>query len=243
MTFGSLFSGIGGMDLGLERAGMECRWQVEIDPFCQRVLEKHWPKVKRYGDISGVDAENLQRVDVIAGGFPCQDVSDAGFCAGLSGSRSSLWGEMLRCVCVVRPAFVLVENVAALSHRGLAEVLGCFSEVGYDAEWDCIPAMAFGARHFRNRLFIVAASREVDHSYSIDPGSFNRSAQTFGRWTENAAIGSCLDRGAWSREPGMARVAYGIPDRVDRLKGIGNGVFPAVAEWLGRRILAASDAQ
>ena len=98
MTFGSLFSGIGGMDLGLERAGMECRWQVEIDPFCNRVLEKHWPHVRRYGDIRTFGAE-LERVDLIAGGFPCQDVSIAGLKRGITeDSRSGLWSEFARII-------------------------------------------------------------------------------------------------------------------------------------------------
>lgn len=90
MTFGSLFAGIGGMDLGLERAGMECRWQVEIDPFCLRVLGKHWPGVPKFGDIHEVTGEKLERVDLIAGGFPCQDVSEVGSRIGISGSQSGL---------------------------------------------------------------------------------------------------------------------------------------------------------
>src|ERR1039457_217076 len=104
MTFGSLFAGIGGMDLGLERAGMECRWQIEIDPFCTKVLEKHWPKVKRYGDITKLNGSELESVDLICGGFPCQDVSLAGLRKGIgSGTRSGLYADMLRIVSVLRP--------------------------------------------------------------------------------------------------------------------------------------------
>ena len=95
MTFGSLFSGIGGIDLGLERAGMECKWQVEIDPYCQKVLAKHWPDVRRYDDVRSVGADTLEAVDLIAGGFPCQDVSVAGKRAGLKeGTKSGLWFEI-----------------------------------------------------------------------------------------------------------------------------------------------------
>jgi DNA (cytosine-5)-methyltransferase 1 len=123
VTFGSLFAGIGGMDLGLERAGMECKWQVEINPFCQKVLAKHWPNVRRYGDITAV--EQLEYVDVIAGGFPCQDISYAGAGAGIDGERSGLWSEMLRIIRIVRPRFVIVENVAALLTRGMAMPTRC----------------------------------------------------------------------------------------------------------------------
>jgi len=153
-TFGSLFSGIGGMDLGLEWAGWECRWQVEIDDYCRRVLERHWPDVPRYGDVRDVTA--LPYVDLIAGGFPCQDISVAGKGVGIEGSRSGLWGEFNRLIRVVRPRFVLVENVPALLGRGLGRVLGDLAESGYDAEWDCIPAAAVGAPHLRDRIFIVA---------------------------------------------------------------------------------------
>ena len=125
MTFGSLFAGIGGLDLGLERAGMECRWQVEIDEFCRKVLAKHWPEVPKYGDIGKLTGEELEPVDLICGGFPCQDLSQAGRRAGLEGDRSGLWFEFARIVGVLRPRWVerisvLTEAIAwaaAMSHR------------------------------------------------------------------------------------------------------------------------------
>jgi len=138
MTFGSLFAGIGGMDLGLERAGMECRWQVEINPYCRGVLARHWPNVKRYGDIRELTGNDLERVDLIGGGFPCQDVSQAGRRAGIGGQRSGLYAEMLRLVSGLRPRFVLMENVTGLLVRGMGRVLGDLAEIGFDAEWDCI---------------------------------------------------------------------------------------------------------
>jgi DNA (cytosine-5)-methyltransferase 1 len=156
LTVGSLFSGIGGIDLGLELAGMKVRWQVEIDPWCQRVLEKHWPNVDRYEDVREVGAHNLERVDVIAGGFPCQDISDAGKRQGIGGARSGLWADFARIIRELRPRYVFVENVAALRLRGLDVVLSDLSAIGYDAEWDCIPAAAVGAPHLRNRLWLVA---------------------------------------------------------------------------------------
>jgi len=134
-------------------------WQVEIDPYCQEVLAKHWPEVKRYGDIKECGAANLDPVDLICGGFPCQDISYAGKGAGIEGKRSGLWKEFYRIICELRPRFVLVENVPALLGRGLDVVLGDLASCGYDAEWESLPAAAFGAPHRRDRIFVVAYAR------------------------------------------------------------------------------------
>jgi DNA (cytosine-5)-methyltransferase 1 len=155
LTFGSLFAGIGGFDLGFERAGMVCKWQVEIDDYATRVLAKHWPNVHRERDIRECGFHNLERVDVICGGFPCQDISYAGQGAGLDGERSGLFFEAIRLVRELRPRIVVLENVAALLTRGLDRVLGTLAEIGYDAEWHCIPAAAVGAPHIRDRVFVV----------------------------------------------------------------------------------------
>jgi DNA (cytosine-5)-methyltransferase 1 len=156
LTIGSLFSGIGGLELGLERAGLgPVVWQVECDPFALQVLEKHWPDAERYQDVRSVCAE-LAPVSVICGGFPCQDISNAGKREGIEGKRSGLWSEFARIVGVVRPRFVVVENVSALLGRGMGVVLGDLAALGYDATWDCIPAQAIGAPHRRDRLFVVA---------------------------------------------------------------------------------------
>ena len=156
ITFGSLFAGIGGFDLGFERAGMVCKWQVEIDDYANRVLAKHWPNVHRERDIRETGPHNLERVDVICGGFPCQDISYAGFGAGLEGARSGLFFESIRLVRELRPRIVVLENVAALLTRGLDRVLGTLAEIGFDAEWHCIPAASVGAPHIRDRIFILA---------------------------------------------------------------------------------------
>ena len=191
LTFGSLFTGIGGIDLGLERAVMVCKWQVEIDPFATKVLEKHWPDVARFRDVREchgagfcdvADAESageaatqqsgqlrgveqscthcLSPVDLICGGFPCQDVSLAGKRAGLQGKRSTLWSEFARLIRELRPRWVLAENVPGLysasDGRFFGRVLRDLAESGYSAEWDSLPAAAFGAPHRRYRVFIVA---------------------------------------------------------------------------------------
>lgn len=156
LTYGSLFSGCGGLDLGLEQAGMECLWQCEVDKYANRILEKRWPKVKRYGDITKVNWEEAERPDLICGGFPCQDISIAGRGLGLAGERSGLWTEFRRCLGHFRPEYAFVENVPALLIRGVGTVLRDLAALGYDAEWDCIPAGFVGAHQLRSRLFILA---------------------------------------------------------------------------------------
>jgi len=156
LTFGSLFAGIGGFDLGLERAGMRCEWQVEIDPYARAVLAKHWPDVRRHEDVRTFPPPQGEwGVDVICGGFPCQDISVAGKGAGLAGARSGLWYEYARIIGELRPRYVIVENVAALLTRGADVVLGTLATLGYDAEWHVIPASAVGAPHRRERIWIV----------------------------------------------------------------------------------------
>lgn len=161
-----LFSGIGGFSLGLERTGgFRTVAFCEIDPFCRRVLKKHWPEVPCYDDVRQLTAERLAAdgigVDVICGGFPCQDISVAGKGAGLEGERSGLWSEIARLSGELRPRFVIVENVSALLSRGLDRVLGDLAALGFDAEWHCIPASAVGAPHRRDRFWLVAYAEEL----------------------------------------------------------------------------------
>lgn len=157
LTFGSLFSGVGGLDLGLEQAGHKCVWHVEADPFCRSVLARHWPGVPQFEDVRDVSGHNLPRVDMIVGGFPCQDISSAGRRAGINeGTRSGLWFEFARLISELQPFYVLIENVEALRHRGLDRVLSDLAARGYDAQWDVLPASAFGAPHRRERLFLFA---------------------------------------------------------------------------------------
>lgn len=135
---------------------MECRWQVEIDDYCQKILSKHWPDVPKYRDVREVGKHNLEAVDLICGGFPCQDISIAGKGVGIEGERSGLWKEFARIIGELRPRYALIENVPMLSRRGLDVVLADIASEGYDAEWVDIRASDLGAHHKRERLFIVA---------------------------------------------------------------------------------------
>ena len=171
LTIGSLFSGIGGFELGLELAGLgPVLWQCEIDSWRRQVLAKHWPDAARFTDVREIERHDpecdlgwdctcgrgAEPVDVLCGGFPCIDISAAGKQAGLDGEHSGLWYEFARIIGEVRPRFVVVENVAALLVRGMGDVLGDLAARGYDARWDCVPAAALGAPHRRDRVFLVA---------------------------------------------------------------------------------------
>jgi DNA (cytosine-5)-methyltransferase 1 len=245
LKFGSLFSGIGGIDLGLERAGMHCAWQVEIDEYRQKVLAKRFPDVARYGDVRTCGKRDLSAVDILAGGFPCQDISLAGQGAGLNGERSGLWREFSRLICELRPRYVIVENVAALLYRGIGRVLGDLAASGYDAQWRVFRAADFGYPHERKRLFIVAYS-DKNRCVRLDPYHAQRSARLYPTLQTSETMVLLRDRIAqleegW-REPSVCRVDDGVPAWLERLAGIGDSVVPQVAEHVGRCILAAENA-
>lgn len=237
MTFGSLFAGIGGMDLGLERAGMECRWQVEIDPFCRRVLAKHWPNVKRYEDVRTVDWSEVERVDLIAGGFPCQPVSRAGQRRAQSDERW-LWPEYRECVRELRPRFVLVENVPGLFDGGIADVLGDMAALGLDAEWDVAGACSVGGTMHRERVWILAYPDNAGLQGPVWAGQPDAPREA-GEAAHSEPLRSAC--GLWPPGPGavddVPRMADGPANRMDRCKSLGNAVVPQIAEWIGRRIV------
>lgn len=174
MRVGSLFLGIGGLELGLERAGMQVVWQVEFDPFCQEILQKHWPEAKRYGDIRELREDELEPVDLICGGFPCQPHSLAGQRRASDDDRD-LWPEMLRIIRAVKPRWVLAENVPGLLSSEAGRFFGgiCrdLAESGYSVGWDCIPASAVGAPHKRERVFIIGEL--VDARCPLHTGQFD----------------------------------------------------------------------
>ena len=158
-TVGSLFSGIGGFDRGLELAGWEVQWQVENDKFCNQILERHWPGVTRYGDITAVNTDQLSPVDLLCGGFPCQDLSVAGRREGLAGERSSLFFEFARIAGALAPRWILVENVPGLfsssDGRDFSVVISTLAELGYGLAWRVLDSQYFGVAQRRRRVFIV----------------------------------------------------------------------------------------
>lgn len=234
----SLFSGIGGLELGLERAGMTVVGQVERDPYCQQVLAKHWPEVPRHDDVrTCVDwwrSEPRPAVHVVAGGFPCQPVSDAGLKMAQTDERW-LWPAMAGVIAALRPHWVIAENVPGLLKRGLADVLGDLGRLGYRTRPGVASACAVGAPHARERMFILAhTARE-----GCGPRrSFPRGAVATGGVEPNRF--ESPRGGWWADEPRVDRVAYGLPGRVDRIRALGNAVVPQVAEHIGRLLMAVA---
>lgn len=245
----SVFSGIGGLEMGLERAGLgEVSCQVEIDPYASRVLAKHWPKARRLGDITEVDFETLEPGGILCGGFPCQNMSRAGDRTGLAGRLSGLWREMVRAIRVVAPRLVVVENVADLLNagRGMGDVLGDLAALRYDAEWDCIPAASVGAPHLRDRVFILAhpASDRLEGGVPALAGDRQPGEVQQVRSLAGCDPGSGAPRRStwWAVEPALDRVGDGFRDRPHRIRTLGGAVVPQVAEHVGhvaRRLLAS----
>ena len=273
-----LFSGIGGFSLGLERTGgFQTVGFCDNDKKTHLVLKKHWPNVPIYDDVSTLKGSDLGTIEIITGGFPCQDLSVAGKGAGLEGARSGLWWQFHRLIKEAQPRWVIAENVAALRSRGLDQVLRSLDQIGYDAEWNCVPASAVGAPHQRDRIWILAYPRHRGGShFGIAQEGHNTQRE---RTTDSDSIGgsggqsaSVADSGGeglerlgirtvstesqesmpascgrvvrkisvsdfWKTEPKLGRVADGIPNRLDRLKQLGNSLVPQIPEMIGYAIL------
>jgi DNA (cytosine-5)-methyltransferase 1 len=260
LTFGSLFTGIGGIDLGLERAGMQCRWQSEIDPYASRVLAKHWPDIPNLGDVTKIDWRNVERTDVVAGGYPCQPFSVAGRRDGDDDSRH-LWPYFRNAICVLRPRYALLENVSGHLSLGFGHVLADLAALGYDCRWDCIPAASVGAPHLRDRVFVIARDTRTEQRRPMADSDNTGSRDALRtRWhapwhgsphvAHTERIGAQIPAARrhttvtqpkrntwWKTEPDVGRMADGIPRRLDRLRGLGNAVVPQVAEHVARIII------
>ena len=219
-----LFSGIGGFALAARWVGWETVGFCEIDPYCQKVLKKHWPGVPIYEDVRTYDGA---QADIITGGFPCQNFSRLAERSGLEGKHSGLWSEFFRIIRNVQPRFIVVENVPEMLVHGMGRILGDLASIGYDAEWEGIPAAAVGANHLRARQWILA--------YPVSLG--DRLSETTILPRRLAA--ECSDW--WASEPTVGRVDNGVPSRVDRLRGLGNAIVPQVAEVIFRAINEVSD--
>jgi len=244
-----LFSGIGGFSLGLDRTGgFETVAFCEIEPFPRKVLKKHWPEVPCYEDVTKLTSDILRRdgisVDVITGGFPCQDISTAGKQAGISeGTRSGLWSEIVRLISELSPRYVIVENVANLlsgpsDKRGgwFGRILGDLAECGYDAEWRVVPASYIGAWHRRGRVWVVAHPNKK---------RCEGRTQKPMEWQREVARQSLRSFEGWPGRSDLPASRFcsaddGIPCRVARLEALGNAVVPQIPELIGRAILEAN---
>ena len=318
LTVGSLFSGIGGLDLGLERAGMKVVWQSEIDPYACQVLKKHWPEVPNHGDIKQIDWSMVERPAVVCGGYPCQPFSQAGHRKGEEDPRH-LWPWVRQAISELRPDYAILENVRGHLSLGGTTVIADLAAIGYDAEWRIVSAASVGANHRRDRIIIVAypnsertqvpvaggqpaitlprghgskggtndvadtdcgdtadgrqcalvpgESRSEGNDGSRSGGDTGEiSVEGAGQTASNVAYpevfrsqssrdlayrkdtftghgttGNDCRAGTisdwWETEPDVGRVADGVPNRVDRLRGLGNAVVPQVAEVIGRLVV------
>jgi DNA (cytosine-5)-methyltransferase 1 len=257
------FSGIGGFSYAAERivGGFETVAFVEREPYCQQILSKHWPNVPIYDDITTFSPEPYS-ADVVCGGFPCQDISLAGKQAGIKeGTRSGLFYELMRVIRLVRPQYVILENVSAILANGLDTVLGELAEAGFDAEWACIPASAVGACHRRDRWWLVANAqgqrRGAGQGQSASQAGFERpgtgnSAAGFAantsserlerRWPSGSAAHRLSpDWRSYLSEPVLCRGDDRLSNRVHRLKALGNAVVPQVAAIPLARVKELSD--
>ena len=261
-----LFSGIGGFSLGLERAGMQTVAFCEIEPYPRAVLRKHWPNVPCYEDVRTLTAERLNAdgigpIDVICGGFPCQPFSQAGKQLAEKDVRH-LWPEYFRLVKECRPSWVIGENVIGLINLGLDAVLDDLEGIGYATRTFDIPACAVGAPHYRRRVWITAnatsggrasgfngdtksidvVSYSEDLAYSdcslLQGGGGGNNEEGRKESSRYARLACGEPESTWEIEPGMGRVANGVPSRVDRIKALGNAVVPQIPEIIGRAIMS-----
>lgn len=252
-----LFSGIGGFSLGLERAncevgpynGFETVAFCEIEAFPRKVLAKHWPDVPCYDDVRTLTAERLAAdalipIDVITGGFPCQDISTAGKQAGLGeGTRSGLWSECLRLVGELRPRYAIFENVAALlvgppgqPGAWFSRILADLASIGYDAEWENIPAAALGAPHLRERVWIMAyPSQERNAGEFFSQYNFENVCAGFEART--SMLPPYSDGMVTAAGDYTLRAGDGFPEFMGQLNGYGNAVVPQIPELIGNAIL------
>ena len=261
ITIGSLFSGIGGFELGakwaFDDAGIKHKvlWQCEQDKFCQKILKKHWPNIHIYDDITTINTKQLPHVDILMGGFPCQDISIAGHMRGINAKRSGLFWEMYKIICDIRPQIVVLENVANFTICGLPAVLGAFAKIGYDAEWTTISAKQFGAPHVRKRVFVVcyiadANSKRPQKEKNVRNahGKHNK-ASLFKIRNEQAKPGHVSANNDakppnWHLEAptsiyrvddGICRKLYRTNNK--RLKSLGNAIVPQCSKWVFDQII------
>jgi len=247
----SLFAGIGGIELGLERAGMTPVGQVEIDPWCRTILAKHWPEVPRHDDVRTAPdwwaSTERPPVDVVCGGFPCQPFSLAGRMLGVSDERW-MWPDMAAVIRRVGPRYVVVENVASLvrDRNAFGRVLGDLADLGFDAVWTVYSAADFGAPHNRERVYLLAYPPSLDGvawDRLVPSGERRSSVSTGGLPRPSVHRRRQLAREWLAREPRVDRLVDGVPAQVDRLRVAGNAVVPQVAEHVGRLIVAAETAR
>lgn len=231
LTHGSLFSGVGGFELGAKWADIPTIWNCEFEQYQRSILKQHFPETLQYDDIRTM--QNPKPVDIISGGFPCQDISTAGKGKGITGERSGLWKEMFRIIRTVRPKYIIAENSPALTIRGFEQVLCDLYEIGYNAEWQCLQAENFGLHHKRERIYVIAYPNE--NRCNDNSKGFRIFQEIFCERTPNPFIESLPVKRFDSRTnfDGL-RINDDFPSKLDkkRIECVGNAVIPMISYYL-----------
>jgi len=235
LTHGSLFSGIGGFELGAGLLDIRTKWSCELQEFQRKILKKNFPETKQYEDIRKLQTPDY--VDIISGGFPCQDISIAGEGQGIKGQRSGLWSEMFRIVGQVRPKYIIIENSPMLAVRGFEQVLCDLSRIGYYAEWQCLSGTTFGIQQGRKRLYCIAYRHSKHEERSVTQQIFRKLnlQREFTRIYPGWRKRSDLPKSRFLRKFNR------IPFSLDRIGAIGNAVMPLVALYLFKCIQIHND--
>jgi len=255
LTVGSLFSGIGGIELGLEWAGFKTVWGVENDPFCNKILERRFPGVQRFLDIRSVGKHNLPPVDLVCGGFPCQDVSiGAVFKERGLHNRSGLWTEYARVVRELRPRWVLVENVPNLKNHGADRVVSDMEEAGYSCWPTVVGADVLGAPYQRRRVFVLCRDNangncdigeDMAKGWAVPAECERKVAEAIEGWRHwehelgagDAGAGGASEQSRADAYARGVRDILGIPDCMDRLKAVGNACTPVIPALIGSFVM------
>jgi len=247
-----LFSGIGGFSLAAKEVwGNDAKivGHCDIDDYCEQVLAKNFPNTPYFNDVTKLTKQDVGEVDLICGGFPCQDISVAGKGLGIDkGERSGLWSEFNRLIGELRPKYAIIENVAAITSRGLNIVLRDLAKTGYDAEWQCIGANQVGARHKRDRIWVVAypsslrlqckeENEELGRERPSEQSGRDRIQKREGGISKSRLGGVVNGIPNWIHEPrGIPRVDKKKPNRIDRMKALGNSIVPQIPVLIMKRI-------
>jgi len=238
LVHGSLFSGIGGFELGAEYSGIQTLWNCEIEPFQRSILKQQFPNTMQYEDIRKL--KNPPKVNIISGGFPCQDISSAGGGAGITGEKSGLWAEMYRICREVRPEYIIIENSPNLTIRGFERVLCNLSEIGYDAEWQCLRGTDFGMPHFRNRIYCIAYNLQTRRSRTsqvifTNKGNLGKHFEPY-MPNDGDAIWTAREYAKTGRlvlhKPKDSRNDDELSRQMDRIASLGNAVMPVISHYL-----------
>lgn len=237
LTHGGLFEGIGAFSLGAQRAGIITKWVCENNHWRKKILRKHFKDAQQYGDIRKLNAP--PEVDIITGGFPCQDISVAGKFDGIIGEQSRLWYEYIRIVHQCRARYIVIENSIQLKNKGLEFILYDLAKAGYDAQWQVLSAEQFGYPHKRERLFIVAYASEIGRRQKWPIQIFGSITEILKRPYRQVVLPVPVKRIRWDSNSVDIRMRYGLSARMDRtrISAIGDSIVVDKAEYIMKAIL------